>query len=101
MGLSLFSSLHSTYPKYFPIALKLLDWSIEKFQSREGYFYYQKVPLYTIKGPFIRMQAWMLYGLSKMFKVFKSFEKTAKEGNLLYDQSKTEFIESVQNSLHS
>jgi hypothetical protein len=81
MGLSLFSALHSTYPKHFPIALKLLDWSIEKFQSREGYFYYQKVPLYTIKGPFIRMQAWMLYGLSKMLKVFKSIEKSAEEGN--------------------
>lgn len=80
MGLSLFSSLHSTYPNYFPIALKLLDWTIERFQSREGYFYYQKVPFYTIKGPFIRMQAWMLFGLSQMLKVIASFEKSAEEG---------------------
>ena len=78
MGLSLFSSLRATDSSYFPIALKLLDWSIDNFRSNQGYFFYQKVPLYTIKGPFLRMQAWMLYGLTAMLKVLKNLEKSDK-----------------------
>ncbi|MCU0645505.1 MAG: hypothetical protein MUC94_14770 [bacterium] len=95
MGLSLFSTLHSTQRNQLSLALKLLDWSIEKFKSREGYFYYQQVPLYTIKGPFLRMQAWMLYGLSQILKVMKSLETSSKEGNQVYDQIETKFIESA------
>ncbi|MCI0493620.1 hypothetical protein L0Z72_01325, partial [candidate division KSB1 bacterium] len=73
----LFSTLHSTQRNQSALALKLLDWSIEKFQSKEGYFYYQQLPLYTIKGPFLRMQAWMLYGLSQVLKVLKNLEKSS------------------------
>jgi hypothetical protein len=81
MGLSVFSSLHSTHANQLAVALNLFDWSVENFKSKQGYFYYQQLPLYTIKGPFLRMQAWMLYGLSQVLKVLKNLEKSS---NLTY-----------------
>jgi len=95
MGLSVFSSLHSTDANQLAVALNLLDWSVENFKSKQGYFYYQKVPLYTIKGPFLRMQAWMLYGLSKMLQILKNLETSSKKGNRLYDQIETKFVKSL------
>ncbi|MBN1155740.1 hypothetical protein JXB12_12550 [candidate division KSB1 bacterium] len=41
----------------------LYDWCVKNFKSDAGYFYYQATPLYKIRGPFIAMQAWMLFGL--------------------------------------
>jgi hypothetical protein len=68
MGLILFNQLVNL--KGYPItqALNLLNWSFENFRSIRGYYYYQKVPLYRIKNPFLSMQAWMLYGLSMTLK---------------------------------
>ncbi|MBN1684312.1 MAG: AGE family epimerase/isomerase [Gammaproteobacteria bacterium] len=72
MGLVLFNEINKL--RGYPIRriLNLQNWSINHFKSNKGYFYYQKVPLYTIKGPFLSMQAWMLYGLCVMLKSLNS-----------------------------
>lgn len=74
MGFALFSFLLSHKKHLLDQALNLLNWSFDHFRSDEGYFYYQNVPIYTIKGPFLSMQAWMLYGLSKLQKALINFE---------------------------
>lgn len=59
-----------TKTQKFPATLsqKLFDWCIRNFRSKKGYFYYQKTPFYTIRGPFIAMQAWMLFGLVNLYE---------------------------------
>lgn len=49
------------------LAMSLVHWSIQNFKSRFGYFYYQQLPFYKLKGPFISMQAWMMFGLVKLW----------------------------------
>ena len=73
MGLVLFNEINKL--RGYPIkpALNLLNWCVKHFKTHNGYFYYQKVPLYTIKGPFLSMQAWMLYGLSVMLKSLNNY----------------------------
>ena len=68
MGLVFFSFLitHHQYPLALP--LNLLNWTMDHFRSEQGFFHYQKIPFYTIKGPFLSMQAWMLYALSQLKK---------------------------------
>lgn len=50
----------------FDIALKIADWSIANmYDSRKGYFYYQKRQFWTNKINYLRWsQAWMFAGLS-------------------------------------
>lgn len=79
MGLAVFSSLALQHPNYFPIAMQLLNWCLDNFKSNNGYFFYQKIPFNTIPGPFVRMQAWMLYGLSKILKALKFIQKKFEE----------------------
>lgn len=44
---------------------RVLNWTIDHMQSRQGFFYYQKNNLYTIKIPYMRWsQAWMFYALT-------------------------------------
>lgn len=52
-------------------AFNIANWSIDQFRSKEGYFYYQQLPLYKIRSPFISMQAWMLLGLCNILKTLK------------------------------
>lgn len=75
MGLVLFSQSTSLRTDLIKRVLNLSNWCVKHFRSNEGYFYYQKVPLYTIKGPFLSMQAWMLYGLSMLLKVLNNYEQ--------------------------
>jgi len=71
-GIVLFSFLLQQNKNQSAFALNLAKWSIDHFQAKQGYFYYQQLPLYTIKRPFISMQAWMLFGLSKMLKAMRA-----------------------------
>ena len=44
---------------------KVISWTINNMQSKEGYFYYQKRQFFSSKIPYIRWaQAWMFYSLS-------------------------------------
>jgi len=42
-------------------------WGIENMLDEQGFFYFQKWPLYTVKIPYMRWsQAWMLFALSTL-----------------------------------
>lgn len=44
---------------------KILNWTIENMQSKQGYFYYQKRRFVSSKIPYMRWaQSWMFYALS-------------------------------------
>jgi len=67
----LFNFLNEKKLHYIRQHYDLFNWSSCYFKSKKGYFYYQQLPIYIIKGPFITMQAWMLYALVKMLKQFR------------------------------
>lgn len=47
---------------------KIFDWTVQNMQDKDGFFYYRKYPLNTVKVPYIRWsQAWMLLALSEIF----------------------------------
>lgn len=51
------------------LADKVLKWTIENMQSRQGYFYYQINKFFSSRIPYIRWaQAWMFYALSTYLK---------------------------------
>lgn len=54
-------------PEYIEMLQTILLWTVQKFKSKQGYFYYQQLPMYKLKGPFIGTQAWMLYGLTRVW----------------------------------
>ena len=68
-ALVLFSLLMKKKDYSDNLPFELANWSIDFFRDIEGYFYYQNIPFYTIKGPFISMQAWILFALTCFFKV--------------------------------
>ncbi len=65
-GILLYSLLARHRGEFLTAAFQLAEWTINNFRAPEGYFYYQQLPFYTIKGPFISMQAWMLSALTKL-----------------------------------
>jgi len=53
--------------EYAPFAAKIAKWTAENMQSKKGFFFYKKYPMYTIKTPFMRWsQAWMLLALTEL-----------------------------------
>ena len=60
------------------LVTKVLHWTIDNMQSKEGYFYYQKKKSVTSKIPYIRWaQSWMFYAFSYYFLEFKEeYEKS-------------------------
>lgn len=47
----------------------VLNWTLENMQHESGYFYFQRKKRSTNKIPYMRWsQAWMFYGLSKLYK---------------------------------
>jgi len=53
--------------EYAPFATIIAQWTAENMQSKKGYFYYKKYPMYTIKTPFMRWsQAWMMLALTEL-----------------------------------
>jgi hypothetical protein len=65
----------STLSKFhdLPTAIKVANWMIANMQSPEGYYYYRKNKIYTIKTSFMRWNnAWMLAGLSELLQKKKS-----------------------------
>ena len=74
----------STLSEDFHEGLETLErttmWTIENMQDKQGYFYYMMYPKRIIKIPYIRWaQAWMLYSLSNLLKVYANSILTLKE----------------------
>ncbi len=54
---------------------KVLKWTIENMQDKEGYFYYQIKKRFNSKIPYIRWaQSWMFFSMSFYLKEFKNEE---------------------------
>jgi len=52
---------------------KILEWTIENMQDKEGYFYYQLKPFISSKIPYMRWaQAWMFYAYSFYIREFEN-----------------------------
>lgn len=66
-GIISFSLLNELDSKYLPFAKKIAEWTIHNMQSKKGYFYYKKYPLFTNKIPYIRWsQAWSFLALAQL-----------------------------------
>ena len=53
----------------FELAHSILSWTMNHMQNGNGYYYYQKLPAYTVKIPYMRWsQAWMLLALSTLLE---------------------------------
>jgi hypothetical protein len=51
------------------LAKKVAAWAIQYLHADQGYFYYQRRRLYTVRTPYMRWtQAWMLYALARLLK---------------------------------
>lgn len=63
----LFVTLHKAglFSQNRELADRVLNWTVNNMQSKDGYFYYQKRKYITNKIPYMRWsQAWIFYGLS-------------------------------------
>jgi hypothetical protein len=77
------------FSKHYDLADKVLNWTIENMQDREGYFYYQKRKLISSKIPYMRWaQAWMFYSLS-YYKLFSQQQNpNVKENTIIGNTSR-------------
>ena len=58
-------------------AAQCYDWALAHLRSPQGYFYYQKHPLFTNRIPYIRWsEAWMLLGLTCLLEVVAPAKKS-------------------------
>jgi len=75
-GIITFSKLDVLNPDYLEFAKKIALWTITNMQDEEGYFYYQKWPLFTNKIPYMRWgQAWMMLALATLTSVMQKEEE--------------------------
>jgi hypothetical protein len=52
-----------------PLAHSVLNWGLRNMWDSRGFFYFQKLPYYTVRTPFMRWsQAWMLMALSTVLE---------------------------------
>jgi len=53
------------FEKNTTLARKVMQWSIENMQDKQGYFYYQRKKTFSSRIPYMRWaQAWMFYAMS-------------------------------------
>jgi hypothetical protein len=51
------------------LALSVFDWAMKQMRDEEGFFYYQVLPFYKVRIPYMRWsQAWMLMALATLFE---------------------------------
>lgn len=68
-GILCLSKLGKFNPLANEVLKKLLNWTIENMQDRDGSFYYMKKKYFTVKVPYIRWgQAWMMNSLSEVYQ---------------------------------
>jgi len=52
-----------------PLARSAMNWGLRNMWDPRGFFYFQKLPYYTVRIPFVRWsQAWMLLALSTLLE---------------------------------
>lgn len=79
VGLITFSKLSEYGADYLDLAVKIAQWTDKNLKNEaEGYYYYQKTPLFTNKISYIRWnQAWMLTGLANLYLKLSEKDKNA------------------------
>jgi hypothetical protein len=64
-GILTFASLKDYNSGYLEFAKKVSEWTIKNMQSKQGFFFFRKNPLYTNRIPYMRWsQAWMMLALA-------------------------------------
>jgi len=62
-----------------PLAHSVMNWGLRNMWDPRGFFYFQKLPHYTVRIPFIRWsQAWMLMALSTLLEARYNSSKQSK-----------------------
>ena len=52
-----------------PLAYSIMNWGLRNMWDARGFFFFQKLPYYTVRIPFMRWsQAWMLMALSTLLE---------------------------------
>jgi hypothetical protein len=60
------------FEKNTTLARKVMQWSIENMQDKQGYFYYQRKKTISSRIPYMRWaQAWMFYAMTFYLKEMK------------------------------
>jgi hypothetical protein len=62
-----------------PLAHSVLSWGLRHMRDARGFFYFQKLPYYKVRIPFMRWsQAWMLMALSTLLKAQHNNNKASR-----------------------
>jgi hypothetical protein len=63
------AALRDQHPENLSLAQSVCRWALANLRAEQGYFYFQKHPLYTNRIPYMRWsQAWMLLALSALLE---------------------------------
>ena len=61
--------LRGRIPSTMILAEQVASWAIENLRDSQGYFYFQRRRLHTIRIPYMRWsQAWMAYALARLIE---------------------------------
>lgn len=87
--------LKDLHPENVSLAEKVFGWAFKNLRDNEGYFYHQKLPLGTIKIPYMRWgQAWMLVASSLLLEQgFGPSQLDEKPGAFLPSRRNTENVD--------
>lgn len=62
-----------------PLAHSVMNWGLRNMWDAQGFFYFQKLPHYTVRIPFMRWsQAWMLMALSTLLEAHYNSGKQSR-----------------------
>jgi hypothetical protein len=74
--------LRDLHPENVNLANRVFSWALANLHDDEGYFYHQKLPIGTVKIPYMRWgQAWMLLAASQLLE--QGFSTAEHERNAL------------------
>ncbi len=63
----------------FPLAHSIMNWGLRNMWDTRGFFYFQKLPHYTVRIPFMRWsEAWMLMALSTLLEAQYNSSKQSR-----------------------
>lgn len=73
--------LRALDPRNLALANSVFRWALANMWDSRGYFYFQKLPRYTVRIPFMRWsEAWMLLALATVLETLTVTESAARPG---------------------
>jgi len=74
-----FVELKDLAEQNIPLAYSVMNWGLRNMWHPQGFFYFQKLPHYTVRIPFMRWsQAWMLLALSTLLEADYNSHRRSK-----------------------